>query len=75
MEKPISVKIEEFCNGMAALLNNAELPFYILEPYVMNTCKQVSEAAEKQRRSEKMQYQNYLQEVEKNGNAESTHPN
>jgi hypothetical protein len=75
MEKPISVKIEEFCNGIAALLNNAELPFYILEPYVMNTCKQVSEAAEKQRRSEKMQYQNYLQEVEKNGNAESTHPN
>lgn len=71
MEKPQSVRITEFCNKMAAVLNEAQLPFYILEPYVANTLTQVKEAAAVQKQEEMLQYQKSLKEAEKNGITES----
>lgn len=67
MNKPMSLKINEFCEQLAALLNEAELPFYIIEPYVNNALEEVHAAAAKQR---KIELEAYMKEMEEKENAE-----
>lgn len=71
MNKPMSVKINNFCDGLAALLNEAELPFYVLEPYMKNALEEVHTAAEKQR---KIELEAYMKEKESEENAEGIQP-
>lgn len=67
MNKPMSVKINNFCDRLAAMLNEAELPFYVLEPYMKNALEEVHTAAEKQR---KLELEAYMKEKEGEENAE-----
>lgn len=67
MNKPMSVKINNFCDRLAALLNEAELPFYVLEPYMKNALEEVHTAADKQR---KLELETYVKEMEEKENAE-----
>lgn len=71
MNKPMSVKINNFCDRLAALLNEAELPFYVLEPYMKNALEEVHTAAEKQR---KIELEAYMKEKESEENAEGIQP-
>lgn len=71
MNKPMSVKINNFCDRLAALLNEAELPFYVLEPYMKNALEEVYTAAEKQR---KIELEAYMKEKESEENAEGIQP-
>ena len=60
MEKPISVKINELCEGMADLLNKSDIPFYIIVPYMDSMLAQVKQAAVHQKIMEKKEYEEYL---------------
>lgn len=71
MNKPMSVKINNFCDRLAALLNEAELPFYVLEPYMKNALEEVHMAAEKQR---KIEHEAYMKEKEGEENGEGIQP-
>lgn len=71
MNKPMSVKINNFCDRLAALLNEAELPFYVLEPYMKNALEEVHTAADKQR---KIELEAYMKEKESEENAEGIQP-
>lgn len=60
MDKPISIKINELCEGMADLLNKSEIPFYIVVPYMESMLAQVKQVAEQQKKIELKEYQEYL---------------
>lgn len=66
MEKPLSVKIHDFCNNFSNLLNSSELPFYILEIYVEKGLMQVKQCADEQRQKELEQYHDFLKKEGKN---------
>ena len=71
MNKPMSVKINDFCNGIANLINDSELPFYITEIYLKNALEETHKAAVKQRQQELSMYNEFLKEVNEDGIAKS----
>lgn len=64
MDKPTSIRIKEFCQGVSETCNNSGLPFYILEIYMENALAQVRDAAQRQRILEQELYEKERKEEE-----------
>lgn len=56
MDKPLSIKKEEFEQGLVQLINNCELPIYIIEPIVRAYSIELKGLNEAQTNRERQQY-------------------
>ena len=57
MDKPLSVRKEEFESSLVQLINNSGLPSYILEPIVKNYYSELKELSQIQTKQEREQYE------------------
>lgn len=57
MDKPLSIRKEEFEQGLVQLINNSGLPSYILEPIVKNYYIELKELSQIQTRQEREEYE------------------
>lgn len=62
IKKPTSVKRKEFIAKLEALINNSELPLFVVEPILLDTYNVVRDEAEKVYQMELRAYQSALQE-------------
>lgn len=60
INKPMSIVREELISGIIGVINNSGLPLYFVEPILKELLNEVSEAAQKQINSEKIQYENAI---------------
>lgn len=61
IQKPLTIKREEFINTITEACNNAELPFFIIEDVLNHIIPIVSNAAKEQYKIDKEQYEQALQ--------------
>ena len=61
MDKPLSIKKEEFEQGLVQLINNSGLPAYIIEPILRAYTLEIKGLSEAQTNSERQQYQASLE--------------
>ena len=71
MNKPFSIVYEEFKQNMASLINNCGLPPSVIESLLQNYMSEITSIAKNQYNSDKMQYENFLNENEKNKEVET----
>lgn len=60
IQKPISVMRVEFISDLVNLINNAELPSYVIEPILKNALDDVRVLMNKQYNQENAEYQHAL---------------
>ena len=65
MNKPFSIAYEEFKQNMASLINNCGLPPSVIESLMQNYLSEVSSIAKNQYASDKVQYEKFLSEKNK----------
>lgn len=73
MNKPTTMLKEEFEQNLIQLINNANLPPFVIELVLKNLCLEIKELANKQALREKEEYNHRLAEEQKervNGDAE-----
>lgn len=56
MDKPLSVKKEEFEQGLVQLINNSGLPSYMVEPIIKALALEVKELCTAQTINDRQQY-------------------
>lgn len=61
IQKPITVRREEFANFITEACNNAKLPFFVIEDVLNHIIPIVSNAAKEQYKAEKARYEQALQ--------------
>lgn len=67
MNKPVSMIYEEFKQELADLINNSNLPVFVIEPILQNYLIEIKEVAKKQYYIDKAQYEkSLLEEAEVN---------
>lgn len=64
MDKPLSIRKEEFEQGLVQLINNSGLPSYIIEPIMKAYSLEVKELCRTQTENERQQYREALKEQE-----------
>ncbi len=64
MDKPLSIRKEEFEQGLVQLINNSGLPSYIIEPIMKAYSLEVKELCRTQTENERQQYLEALKEQE-----------
>lgn len=64
MDKPLSVRKEEFESSLVRLINNSGLPSYIIEPIIRAYSLEVKELCRIQTENERRQYLEALKEQE-----------
>ena len=69
MDKPLSVKKEEFEQGLVQLINNSGLPSYMIEPILKALHLEVKEISVTQTNNERQQY---LTSLESEATADET---
>lgn len=69
MDKPLSVKKEEFENGLVQLINNSGLPSYMIEPIMKAYSLEVKDLCRTQTENERQQY---LASLESEATADET---
>jgi len=67
MEKPISMRIQEFKNSLVDLVNNSGLIPVIIEPIIKEIYMEVKTLGQQQFEKEKLEYEKFLQKGENNG--------
>ena len=60
-QKPSSVARVEFIDNIADIINNSELPAFVMEPILRDMYFEVQNAAKKQYESDKAQYDRAVQ--------------
>lgn len=65
MEKPITVKVRDFKNDTVALINNSELPLFVIEPILRDVLTLVQTKSEQQYLQDKAVYEESLKEEAK----------
>lgn len=60
MDKPQTLVYEEFKNGIAGLINNSGLPFFVIESVLKDFLIEVREVSKQQCEYDKQQYEHYL---------------
>ena len=70
MNKPITVKREEFKECMAGIINDSGLPAFIIEPILQEFLVETKNAARMQYQYDLKQYEAYLQSAYKEINQE-----
>lgn len=68
MDKPLSVRKEEFESSLVQLINNSGLPAYILEPILRSYNMEVKELCRVQAERERLQYEESLRNEEVTAN-------
>ena len=68
MDKPLSIRKEEFESSLVQLINNSGLPAYILEPILRSYNMEVKELCRAQAEREKLQYEESLRNEEVTAN-------
>ena len=63
MNKPITIKREEFKECMTGIINDSGLPAFIIEPILQELLIEVKNAARMQYQHDLKQYEAYLQSV------------
>lgn len=63
MEKPFTIKVNDLHQEIIKLLNNAEMPFYVLKSILIEIIKEIEDSDGK----EISKYFNELKEGENNG--------
>jgi len=61
MNKPISVKYEEFKQGLLSLINNSGLPAFMIEPILQNYLAETQMLAKRQYELDKSEYEKSLE--------------
>ena len=69
MDKPLSIKKEEFEQGLVQLINNSGLPSYMIEPILKALHFEVKEISATQTNNDKQQY---LASLESEATADET---
>lgn len=62
MNKPLSIKRQEFINGMIELVNNSGLPPFVIEPILKDFHNSAVVATDKQYQAEKALYEKQLED-------------
>lgn len=62
MEKPLSLKRKEFINNLVQLINNAEIPMFVIETILQSTLAEVHNASIKQAQQEEQAYNKACEE-------------
>lgn len=62
-QKPSSVARVEFIDNIADVINNSELPAFVMEPILRDMYFEVQNAAKQQYESDKAQYDKAVQEA------------
>lgn len=62
MEKPITVKRQEFIEKMIDTINNSKLPFFVIEPILQNLLTSVQQGARVQEENDQAEYEKYMKE-------------
>lgn len=70
MEKPITVAREDFVNDLVSLINNSQLPMFVVLDVLRSTTDEVREAAKRQYEVEKEKYKKSLEENKEESEAE-----
>ena len=65
IEKPILLRREEFINNIIQLINESQLPVFIIEYILKDVLKEVYTATQQQYESEKMAYKKQMDELSK----------
>jgi predicted YcjX-like family ATPase len=60
--KPMSVVRQEFIERIVNDVNNSQLPLFVVEPILQDLLNMVKTAAQKQYESERIQYEQQLQQ-------------
>lgn len=70
-ELPIALALieaeQEITSTINSVVEKYRLPFYLIEPFVTDTARQVSEHAAAERRRARAEYEKQLEEYEKGG--------
>lgn len=66
MDKPFSMKYEEFKSNLANLINNCGLPPFMIEVVLQNYYVEINNIAKNQYMADKTQYEQSLLENKKN---------
>lgn len=60
MKKPITIRYEEFKNGMVNLINNSDLPAFVIEATLQSYLNETKIAVKRQYEIDKIQYNNTI---------------
>lgn len=63
MNKPITIKREEFKECMTGIINDSGLPAFIIEPILQELLIEVKNAARMQYQHDLKQYEEYLKSI------------
>lgn len=67
MEKPISIRVQEFKENLVNTINNSGLIPIIVEPIIKDLYEQVVVQKDKQYEQDKLEYEKSLEKEEKDG--------
>ena len=65
IQKPITMVRQEFINALVDVINNYNLPLFIIEPILRDVYLEVKSLSNKQCEIEKMEYEKKVQECKK----------
>lgn len=65
MNKPITVKYENFKQELTNLINGSSLPFFVIENVLQNFSVEAKNIAKRQYEIDKAKYEEYLLELDK----------
>lgn len=61
MEKPVSMRIEEFKNNVVQEINRSKLPAWCLEPVIKDVLTEIHTIGEQQKAQDRAQYEKALE--------------
>lgn len=64
MDKPVTIIREELIESMVGLINESNLPLFVIEPILKELYLEVKNGAQQQLESDKQQYQSSIAESE-----------
>lgn len=64
MDKPVTIIREELIESMVGLINESNLPLFVIEPILKELYLEVKNGAQQQLESDKQQYQSFIAESE-----------
>lgn len=64
MDKPASIIREEFIENVVGLINESNLPLFVIEPILKDLYLEVKDGARQQLESDRLEYQSSIAESE-----------
>ena len=66
LQKPVTILREEFINNLTDLINDSDLPMFVLEPIFKDMHSKIKAAERQQLENDKKRYQEMLDEMAEN---------